>query len=195
MIFIIVEIIFLFLFLGILFYFLEKNKKEEILFFILPVILFYFSFEAIWTLKGNGIYSHNFHFLFFGVPLIVPLAWVVVIFFAIQLTKKTFGKNKIIKRENFLLAISDGFWAVLFDALLLEPLAYYFVFWYHIGKENFLWRAPFLYFLGWFLSIFIMAVTYRGFKNFGPKKRFFLSYGFIFLLIIARFSLYIFLKI
>lgn len=189
-----IEIIFLIFFLGIIFSFIKNKRSKEILFFVLPILVYYFFIEALWVYKGGGTYDKTFNFLIMGVPLIVPFVWVVVLFFAKKLTKKTFYKNRIIKEENCLLALGDAFWATLFAFVLFEPLALNFNLWYHISKEPFFCRAPLWYFVGWFLAAFLISFGYRIFQKIPTKKRLFYFYGYVFLIILVRLSVYLFLK-
>lgn len=192
------EIIFLLIFFIVLASFIKgrgiKKGLREFLFFSFPVIIFFFFIEFFWIYRGRGVYVlDKFYVSFLKIPLIVPLAWIAVVFFSMKLTSLTFQKNQIIKKENFLLSLSDSFWSLLFAIFVFEPLGFYLGLWQHIGIKPFLFDAPFWYFIGWFLAVFLVSFGYRVFKGVGKRNIVFLSY--IFLIIVIRSFIYFILKI
>lgn len=179
------EIIIIILFLAVILNLFREKKEKEILFLLLPWILYDFFLEAMGVHALRFLYSDRFHLLIFGVPLLIPMGFSVIIYFVLSLTNIICSWLKRIF-QNYTLSLFDAI-LVFLVALLLDPLAKKLGFW-SFPDGGYYFGIPNLNFIGWFLFVFIFSFGYRTFKKYNFKKRVFLTYGYIFLILSVKYT-------
>ncbi len=189
--------IFLFLIFFLLVVFLFRRKKtEEVLFLLIPLILFEFFVEYMSIKNGKFLNNKSYDlFLFFGVSLGTLVLWAIGFYIAFQITNKI---NLKFNFSTFLLSIIDAL-IIMSGSLVINPLGLK-IGWWKFGEYNYLVKGSFFgvpvwEFIGCFLGMFIFSFLYRNFKVLPFQKRLIFTYGAVFLIVLMRIILYNFLNI
>lgn len=188
----IAEIIIFLLFLIVILRFLRR-KPEELLTFVLPIILLMAFIEAMAVEAGKFIYHlEGFHIIILHTPFAILLAYVVGVYIAFYLTDTLFYRFSFLK---VLLNVADS---IIFTVitLVIGPLGLKLGWWDFFSPSNYLIEGYFLgvplwEFFGIFLLIFLFSFGYRRLKKFNFKKRAIFTYSYIVLILIVRFLVYL----
>ncbi len=176
-------LLFFFLVLKIL----KSGKSDEIVSFILPVMLFYFFIEFMSVNNQKYVFSDEFSIFIFNVPLSILVLWVVLLYFCFSLTE-WIARHYSLSLPIYKLSALDSVFAVLIS-ILLEPIPVKLGLWRFLSNPIY-FGIPVWNFIGKFLSVGLFSLGYRGFKNIRFKKRIILTYLYIFLILVARFIAY-----
>ena len=131
-------------------------RDQSLRFYTFVVVGFSIGMIAEWIgvhtglLFGNYMYGNNLGPLWYGVPLIIGVNWVML----------TIISGSIAERLNvhwFFKAVIGTFLMLLLD-LLIEPIA--------IQSDYWVWSGdiPFSNFVGWFLIAFVIQLVYFSMK-------------------------------
>lgn len=150
-----------FILLSLKWYGLKRTLR-----FFLPVMIGAFALEISGILSGKYTYSGYPFSLTFGkheIPLIIILGWSGNFFLLFHLAK--FAIIQIFKKNNWIQMILIGGCTGLFGIcldLLEDPVAHHNRWWiWQRGISRFeFYGVPFLNFLGWFVFIFYLALSF-----------------------------------
>ncbi len=139
--------------LGILLAF-HKDWSKQFLIFVVGAFLLGFGFEVLGVHTGfpfgNYIYGHVLGVQLAGVPLMIGVNWLLLVY----LTGVLF-----LKITNDFLAAALASLTMVFMDVLIEPVAVALDFWSWAGNE-----IPLTNYLGWFGVAFLIQMVYRKLK-------------------------------
>lgn len=140
-------------------YFLQKltGLKKALAFFATASIFGYF-FELIGVkysfIFGAYHYTDFFPFHFYGVPLIIPLAWFIAVLTSLFAAKQILPK----KASAGTIILTSSLFAVIYD-IPVEYLAKNVTLAWIWNEGGILFGVPLINFIGWFLvTMLILAV-------------------------------------